>query len=324
MTFVFSYDEFVDGYYHQLNNKKYFDATDDVVCFMIKSTKKYETASKKQKKNDSLPKLEKDMGYLGAFVKQHIAKDCVRRLKFIDETKVKPNGILFYPMGIYVMMDLDKRKRSSNVYFVFPTIKKNDVNQSIVSGDHYSFMYDTNDEKHIHLHFTGYVPYITDINIGFINHGPRNYFPDLVELPIAGFECSVFNDMSIFKDDILELCRFPSIVDGDLEGGAKHRHKNKAQSRNTSGDISRGLEKALLRKEVKNVFAVGYKHEDRWHMTVDFTWVEQEEEDDENSESETSEDYVDDGRHPMAFVIEHPTFASFQAELTRRLVAQTN
>lgn len=311
MAFEFSYDDMVDGYYNQRNNETFFSKDPELICFMIKATKKYEAASKKQKKDESMPKLSKKQGYLGAFVKRHIDQDHIRKLKFIDGRK-KPNGQPFYPLGIYIMLDMDKRKRESNVFFVFPTPKEN-WGHEIITGDHYSFMYDKNDATNpVHLHLTSYVPKGLGVDIGLIDR-TDNYFPDGVIMPLNGYKCAVFDHMSYLKDDLLDLCRFYTKVENGGVGGAKRR-RSRISSENVSDGISKALEEKLLKREINGVFAVGYKHDRRWHMTVNFEWNEGDETESENSK----ESDISDG-DMMAFIIDHPTFASFQAELTRKL-----
>ena len=316
MSFLFTYDDMVHGYYEARNNETYFDNKPDVICFMIEQTKKYETASKKQRRNETKNLLKKQ-GYLGAFVKQNVDKDHIRKLKFMDESATSPDGTILYPMGIYLMIDLENKKRKSNLYFVFPTVKRANA-QEIVAGDHYSFMYDKGDvAKPIHLHYTRYIPFPTDVTIGDCLHGPSNYFADNVHLPIEGYDCDRFLQMGFFRNDILDLCRLHKRVE-TVGGGTKRKISSLSSSRNVSTDISKGLEQVLLRREITRVMAIGIKHHERWHMTVTFEWIEEDSES-ESSESQMSEDYADDGRHSMLFIMDNATYASFQKELTTRL-----
>ena len=166
-----------------------------------------------------------------------------------------------------------------------------------------------------------------DVSKGKIGRND-NYFPDGVELPLFGYSCNVFSGMSVLKKDILDLCRFHKRM--NATGGAKRRRSSVASGTTSILDISKALERVLLRREVTSVMAVCIEHEGRWHVTTHFEWVEKEESGSEDVDDESGSEvsmvsdvnyvnYVDEHRDPVAFVIERPTFATFQAELTRRL-----
>lgn len=310
MSFTYVYNDMLLGYHNEKNNQKYFDNDDNIICFFISSTKKYETASKKHKKHMS--NLEKKQGYLGAFVKQNIERDNIRKLKFIDDNQIFPNGRIKYPLGLYYIFN----SKLKQLFIVFPTPKRNANNQDIISGDHYSFVYNKNDTKQVHLHRTEYIPQYDNINQGSINH-VHYHFSDNITLPSKGYDCSVFDNAILDKNDILDLCRFH--MTKELNGGARKKTKSSYRT----NDISKSLERALLTMKIKEVKAIGYKQDNKWHVTVEFTWVEEEDKNiddtDTDVESTDSEDYSETYKHDIAFIIDNPRFSTFQKELTKRL-----
>lgn len=313
MSFEFVYDEMLQGYHEQRDNTNYFDNDDKIICFMINSTKKYESASRKQKRNMEKPKLLKNQGYLGAFVKQNIDRDNIRKINFIDEKHVFPSGRLLYPLGLYSILN----QKLKSLFIVFPTPTTDHMTKQLITGNHFSFMYNRNDNNQVHLHQTRYIPKETDITIGEISRY-QYHFPDNIQLPLTTYKCDVFNDANIYKTDILDLCRFHKIA--DFSGGSGKRTVSTSQ--NLKKEISKKMEQALLLREIKGVTAIGYKHENKWHMTVGFEWVEQEEEEsstDSDVESTMSEDYSDAYKKDIAFILDNPSYISFQSELTRRL-----
>lgn len=313
MSFTFVYHEMFDGYYQERNNEGYFENSEDVICFMIHSTKKYESASKKQKKNILSQKLSKGQGYLGAFIKDNIDKDHIRKIKFIDDQQVFPSGRLMYPMGLYLILN----PKFNSMFIVYPTPKINDMNEEIICSDHYSFMYNQNDKNNqVHLHITEYQPSKIHNEIGMISHLPY-HFSDNIQLPLEGYNCHVFKKMKILKHDILDLCRFHIIH--KLNGGGKTKHRKSREK--AKQEISKILERVLLEKEIKSVKAIGCKYNDKWHMTVQFEWDEKEDIDDEINDDDSiiTEDYSDANKKDMAIILNKPTFASFQSELIKRL-----
>lgn len=321
MSFVFSYREMLDGYANNLNNKTFFGDDQNLVCYTISKTEKFESACEKQRQYESNKKLLKGQGYLGAYVKHYVDPQNIRKLKFVDDDSRHPNGL-------FVIMDT----KTNNMYFVFPTLQRDNKSQEIITGDHYSFMYDKDDANGIHIDYNHYLPFEFDVNKGSARQ-IRLSISDNMLLPVSGYNDDALHEMDVedsfdvefdkyfgqmslrdfvmgFNKDILDLCRFHHDKNHQITHDTRHEKSGKTRyARHTCGDISKTLEQILLKREITYVFAIGYKHDQKWHMTVNFKWM-----DDEHEEKNLLNIH-----YSVAFILNNPKFASFQSELTRIL-----
>jgi hypothetical protein len=294
MSFPFSFVEMVEWLENEKDNPEYFENDQQMVAFVIVPSKKYEQLSQKQVKKRGLkPLQDKRQGYLGAFVKRHIPIHDIRRIRF---EHANSNS---YPLGMYYM-----KENEENVYFVYPTLKSSSrTNQSMIFANHFSFSYDKI-TKQVSLHNTEYISTSADITIGQISHYPSCLFKDSTSLPMAGYETKVFEDMLVYKDEILDLCRSHKVLSGG--GKVLPVRKGKLKRYAKEQDIPVQLEQTLIAQRIKKIVAIGYKVDDMWHVICNTYRTEHKEDDME-----------------VSLKIKHPTMTAFLRGLQNALNAIT-
>lgn len=245
----YNFQEMMQFYDSQKDNSAYFTNDENMIAIFITPAQKFEKLNAKQIKKQKLSDPGPKMGNIAKFIKQNINMKNIRKINFIENKHM-------YPNGLYIV-----KQDQNNIFFVFPTLKTNLTEESIIC-DHYSFPYVPHKDE-IHLHMTMYIPYGTDIEIGQTNHYPRQVIKNGIELPKSGYENNPFNPMGpLLKNDILDLCRV-----GCQHGGAR---KTRTKSSTRSTGVSIDLERALIKNKIKNINAFGYKHDNKWHFIVDY------------------------------------------------------
>lgn len=289
MTFEFSFREMVNWYDDSKDNTVLFENDKKTVAFFIEKVQKYEQVSSKQIKKRGLKDIGKDSkdGYKCQFVKQHVAPDNIRRIKFLQDD--------IFEYGIYYV-----KQDENNVFFVSPEIKKTKYSdETFISGDHFSFPFIPK-KKEIHLHMTTYTPLPTDIHIGQITHNPRNVFADKIMMPTDGYDTRIFDNMGGSKNYILDMCR-AHVQHKEQDGGGKSRKAKTATATAKSAciGVTLELERLLIKLKVERVVAFGYKvDENTWNIMVDIDLKSQ---------------------NDFSFTLKKPHFGLFQNRLVSKL-----
>ena len=198
--------------------------------------------------------FEKYKTHQSAFIKQNIHKKNIRRVMFLKQPSIN------YSHGLYVVKQDDE-----NLFFVFPSLKTNHSNETILAADHFYMPYNPSKRK-TRMHLTYYVPNGLEIYRGSIIHANKTILRDGVLLPEQGYGTNVFHPFAAAKRDVLDLARAYALQDG----GVALAHKKKAAPRKSN--ISKQLENALLLKKVKRVAILGIHHQGEWHCTVEISW----------------------------------------------------
>ena len=263
--FPFSFTEMSDWYENARDNPDYFSNDQKLIATFIAPSEKYEQLAKRWVKRHKLdPLRDKNMGYKGAFIKQNITKDAIRKIEFLKDSKAP------YPNGLYVI-----KQDQDNLFFVFPIEKINQKGETLLAADHYSVPF-VKSKKEIHMHVTNYLPNFLDITTGTTTHLYKNIFKDGALLPHTGYNTSVFAKAGPHsKDDLLDLMRTYELAkDQEQIGGASGRVvKQKAKKAKARGTIKKhisvALEGALLQKKIKRLNIIGVNNGAEWHFVVD-------------------------------------------------------
>lgn len=266
--FSFQYKDMVKWYTKERDNDVYFDNDENLICYAVVPTSKYETYSEKILKKKGLAPLPKRQGYLDAFVKKNIDAKNIRKLKFIHDKHL-------YPYGMYVII-----QDAHNMFFVFPSVKKAvPIKKSVFVANHLSFPYKPDDAEQVHLHYTSYIPMDTDVSVGTIYHVPERHFADGTMLPLSSYN-SFFKKMHPYDKDILDLCRAHMVLAGGgkslVPSVSKPIKKKKAVKKN---NVSERLAEALLLNKIRSMYAIGFRKDSEWHFTCVFDRVEENDDD---------------------------------------------
>jgi hypothetical protein len=291
MSFKFSYSKMVDWYEANKDNEDLFANDEKMVAFFITPSKKYEEVSKKWARKKGLPPMSNKKGWIQAFVKRHVPISEIRQIKFIKQ--INPH---YYPNGLYYVKEDNK-----HVYFVFPNEKTNLAGQSMLLADHFSLPYKKDAQKQVQLHATFYTPTAADINIGQIVHEPKCHFEDGTVLPSQG-PSHVFDNMLIFKDDILCICRTYNTQPITIEGGSGGVRNIQKRKKSNRYGLTMSLEHKLLRNGVMKLIAFGFFDGHRWNVMCRL---------------ERAKDNADDC--DVAFVIDNANMKDFTHALERAM-----
>jgi hypothetical protein len=217
----------------------------------------------------------------------------------------------------------------NNVFFIYPTIKKNTAGQEFVLADHMTFPLRKQDE--IHLHVTTYVPHPFNMDTGFVSHTPRNEFKNGAVLPITGYNdtsflVSTFKNMGTISNQVCRKYKQWQQVAGGpnrklvtvkkttqnkivIKTKAKVTVKSKptVPKRN---QISLKLAQLLVKKKIKSVVAFGHKSpssaDNKWYITTNIQRMDQ-----NVDYSGFDTDYV--------ITLLNPTFGNFSNKLYKLL-----
>ncbi len=268
-AFPFSFSKMSDWYDDAKDDPTYFSSDQKLIATFILPSEKYEHLAKRWLKKHKMDPLEdKSTGYKGAFIKQNVSKDAIRKIDFLK------NPRLSYPNGIYVV-----KQDPDNIFFVFPIEKQNQSNETILAADHYSLPY-IRSKKEIHMHVTNYVPNVSNISKGTIIHESKTILKDGVFLPRKGYETDAFPTLdAAIKHDLLDLIRTCELAQEEEQDGGSGRGrvtkrkapgkaKTKAKS-NAPRHVSVSLEALLLQNKIKRLNMIGVKSGTEWHFLVD-------------------------------------------------------
>ena len=247
-----------DWYNDAKDDPTYFSNDQKLIATFILPSEKYEHLAKRGLKKHKME--PKSTGYKGAFIKQNVSKDAIRKIDFLKENKVP------YPNGLYVV-----KQDPDNVFFVFPIQKQNQSNESILAADHYSVPY-IRSKKEIHMHVTNYIPDMINVARGSTIHKSRTILKDGVLLPTKGYDADVLKNLDApIKCDILDLIRTYELAKGQDGGSGRGRVvKRKTQSKGAAKrHISLALESILLQKKIKRLNIIGVRSGAEWHFIVD-------------------------------------------------------
>jgi hypothetical protein len=249
--FIHKFTEMYNWYLDNINQPSLFEEQKDVALFIIKQSKKYTRLSKNQIKKRKLQTLSnKNDKYLGAFFRTNI----------VDIAKFKFATSHNYPNGLYCVLD------DENIYAVFPTEK-----QQRLFADHLTFMAGN-------VHLTTYTPQPLTTDYGVVSHIPKCNVPDGTQLPLDGYNCQVFNRLSTYKNDILDIYRVPYVI---MSGGGKSFISKKTKRKRP--EISPILEQLLLRENIAEVKVFCIRHGNEWHVTTNSIWNERSQENEDGS-----------------------------------------
>jgi hypothetical protein len=262
---AFDFMEMSLWYERERDNTDYFQNDPNIFATFLFPSEKYENVAKRWLKKNNQEPLKKNEGYQGAFIKQNIDKKNIRRVMFLNQPS------LSYTHGLHVVKQDDE-----NIFFVFPSLKTNHSNETILAADHYSMPYIPK-KRETHMHLTYYVPNPVEIDRGSIVHANKTIVRDGVLLPEQGYDTDVFNPFAAAKRDVLDLTRAYAVQDV-VGGGVARARKSKTSRKksvarkNNNMNISKQLENALLLKKVKRVAILGIQHQGEWHCTVEISW----------------------------------------------------
>ena len=262
-AFPFSFSKMSDWYDDAKDDPTYFSNDQKLIATFIAPSEKYEHLAKRWlKKHKIEPLQDKSTGYKGAFIKQNVSKDAIRKIDFLKENK------MLYPNGLYVV-----KQDPDNIFFVFPVQKTNQKGETILAADHYSFPF-VRSKKEIHMHVTNYLPNYLNIIKGATNHISKTIFKDGVLLPFTGYDTDIFkNAEAEAQNDLLDLIRTYELAkDPNQDGGSGRGRivKRKTQSKGvTKRHISLALESILLQRKIKRLNIIGVKSGTEWHFIVD-------------------------------------------------------
>jgi hypothetical protein len=260
-AFPFSFSKMSDWYDDTKDDPTYFSNDQKLIATFIAPSEKYEHLAKRWlKKHKMEPLQDKSTGYKGAFIKQNVSKDAIRKIDFLKENKVP------YPNGLYVV-----KQDPDHIFFVFPIEKQNQSNESIFAADHYSVPY-IRSKKEIHMHVTNYIPDMINVARGSTIHKSKTILKDGVLLPTKEYDADVLKNLDApIKCDILDLIRTYELAKGQDGGSGRGRvMKRKPQSKGAATrHISLALESILLQKKIKRLNIIGVKSGAEWHFIVD-------------------------------------------------------
>ncbi len=262
-AFSFSFSKMSDWYEDARDDPTYFSSDQKLIATFILPSEKYEHLAKRWlKKHKMEPLQDKSTGYKGAFIKQIVSKDAIRKIDFLK------NPGFPYPNGLYII-----KQDQDNLFFVFPSEKKNNVGESIIAADHYSIPFILS-KKEIYMHMTNYLPNAQNITIGSTIHSDKNIIKDRVLLPYEGYNTSVLDKSGPHsKYDLLDLLRTYELArDQEQDGGSGRGRvvKRKANPKMPRQKlVSNQLESILLQKKIKRLNIIGVKSGAEWHFIVD-------------------------------------------------------
>lgn len=292
-SFKYDYGAMLRWYAEHIRDDAYFGSDRDLAYQYIVTSQKYERLSDKQIKKRKLQALtEKSDGYLSAFVKHHA--EHIAKFRFIAENTER------YPNGLYCVL------AGELMMAVFPRMRQNDVGHTVLAANHLTFCLNRELDE-VQLHLTTYTPNALDQNVGTVSHHPRCPFKNGVQLPSRGYACDVFDALSIYADDLLDIARAYATA-GAVGGSGRGRGVQKVRRRMTTTAaapvmaISPMLEQLLLRRGIKGVHLLRYRHDGRWHANARMEWVD-----------------PDAGGHHVSFVCRSSSFESAQKELIKQL-----
>ena len=264
--FPFSFAEMSDWYDDAKDDPTYFSNDQKLIATFILPSEKYEHLAKRWlKKHKMDPPEDKNTGYKGAFIKQNVTTNAIRKIDFLKTSRLP------YPNGLYVI-----RQDQDNIFFVFPIEKQNQSNETILAADHYSLPF-IRSKKEVHMHMTNYLPNAQNITIGSTIHSDKNIIKDGVLVPYEGYNTSVLDKSGPrSKYDLLDLLRMYELAreqqEQDQDGGSGRGRvvKRKAQNNGVSKrHISVTLESLLLQRKIKRLNIIGVKSGGEWHFIID-------------------------------------------------------
>lgn len=291
--FKYDHDAMLRWYAENIRDDDYFDSDRDLAYQYIGTSHKYERLSDKQVKKRKVQALtEKSDGYLAAFVKHHVKH--IAKFRFIAENTER------YPNGLYCVL------AGAQMMAVFPRMRLNDVGHAVLAANHLTFCLNRELDE-VQLHLTTYVPNALDKNVGSVSHHPRCPFKNGVQLPSRGYACDVFDALSIYADDLLDIARVYATAGAAVGGSGRGRGVEKVRRQRTTAAaapdaISPMLEQLLLRRGIKGVHLFRYRHDGQWHANACMEWVDPEA-----------------GGHHVSFACRSSSFQSAQKELIKQL-----